>query len=177
MKSTKLIYLVLSILIFSAFFMSCHEDQSEILSKESSTLKSRSSLVNLNLPFYANSYEENNLRTESGEFRFTKDGNEYITEIIVTYDDSNENLIKISISDNFLIVLDVDITEIENAIIEEVNSDKEGGPRLSEHAACIEWCKKNYTDADGNKIEGRGACKANCWVDTAIRVLEALSPL
>jgi hypothetical protein len=50
-------------------------------------------MINLNLPFYAENYDGNNLRTESGEFRFTKDGIEYTTEILVTYDDSNENLI------------------------------------------------------------------------------------
>lgn len=41
------------------------------------------------------------------------------------------------------------------------------------HSSCIEDCKDKYTDDNGNKIKGRGACKANCWIDTAVAVLEA----
>lgn len=44
-----------------------------------------------------------------------------------------------------------------------------------DHAGCIEWCKGKYTDEEGNKKRGRGACKANCWVSTAVRVLEAVA--
>jgi hypothetical protein len=89
MKLKKLFYLGLSLLTFGVFFISCNDDQNN----ESSNLQQRPSMINLNLPFYAENYDGNNLRTESGEFRFTKDGIEYTTEILVTYDDSNENLI------------------------------------------------------------------------------------
>ena len=44
-----------------------------------------------------------------------------------------------------------------------------------EHANCIEMCKDKYTDSDGNKIKGRGACKANCWVDTIVEVLKSIA--
>lgn len=39
------------------------------------------------------------------------------------------------------------------------------------HSDCINGCNERYTDADGNKIKGRGACRANCWVDTIIEVI------
>lgn len=47
---------------------------------------------------------------------------------------------------------------------------------LSPHALCIETCNDKYTDENGKKIRGRGRCKGNCWVDTAIRIIEAIVP-
>lgn len=36
--------------------------------------------------------------------------------------------------------------------------------------SCIADCHKQFTDKDGNKIKGRGWCKAGCWVDTLVKV-------
>ncbi|GET45473.1 hypothetical protein [Capnocytophaga felis] len=53
-----------------------------------------------------------------------------------------------------------------NANFPEVYMEATGG-----HSDCIEKCNDKYTDEDGNKIEGRGKCKFNCWVDTGIKIL------
>ncbi len=37
-------------------------------------------------------------------------------------------------------------------------------------SSCIASCQKEFTDKDGNKIKGRGVCKANCWLETAAKV-------
>jgi hypothetical protein len=46
-----------------------------------------------------------------------------------------------------------------------------------EHSDCISGCNSSFTDDNGDKISGRGACKGNCWVDTAVRVLEAAATI
>jgi len=38
-----------------------------------------------------------------------------------------------------------------------------------EHKDCINWCKENKKKGDG-----RGKCKFNCWVDTAVKIIEAI---
>lgn len=113
-------------------------------------------MINLNLPYYSNNYDEENLVTETGEFNFVSNGINYITNIHITYDDLNDNLVQISISDNYIRETGVTKEEIESTFITELNNNK---------------------DENGDKIKGRGAFKANCWVDTAVRILEALSPL
>lgn len=40
------------------------------------------------------------------------------------------------------------------------------------HGACIADCNERYTDENGNKIPGRGWCKAGCWGQTALQVAE-----
>ncbi len=39
------------------------------------------------------------------------------------------------------------------------------------HAQCITNCYKDFTDKNGDKIAGRGACKAGCWVDTVVEII------
>ena len=39
------------------------------------------------------------------------------------------------------------------------------------HAACITNCYKDFTDENGDKKAGRGACKAGCWVDTVVEII------
>ena len=175
MKLQKIYFLGLSLLTFGLFFISCHNDEKD----STATIQQRLSMINLNLPYYSNNYDEENLVTETGAFNFVSNGLNYVTDIHITYDDLNDNLVQISISDNYIRETGVTKEEIESTFITELNNNKDenGGPKLSEHAACIQWCVKEYTDENGNKIKGRGACKANCWVDTAVRILEALSPL
>ena len=175
MKLQKIYFLGLSLLTFGLFFISCHNDEKD----STATIQQRPSMINLNLPYYSNNYDEENLVTETGAFNFVSNGLNYVTDIHITYDDLNDNLVQISISDNYIRETGVTKEEIESTFITELNNNKDenGGPKLSEHAACIQWCVKVYTDENGNKIKGRGACKANCWVDTAVRILEALSPL
>ncbi|MFN3639630.1 MAG: hypothetical protein ACK4UK_01805, partial [Flavobacterium sp.] len=53
----------------------------------------------------------------------------------------------------------------------------ESEPSQTSHSACIANCREQYIDEDGNKLRGFGACRFNCWVDTAIRILEAVAPI
>ena len=36
--------------------------------------------------------------------------------------------------------------------------------------SCIATCFKEFTDKDGEKVKGRGWCKAGCWADTIVKV-------
>lgn len=49
-----------------------------------------------------------------------------------------------------------------------VKSDDNPGSNLppDNFAGCLEWCKQNKL-----KGEGLAACKANCWVQGAIKIL------
>ena len=168
----KLFLAGMFLLTISLFFMACsNEQESEIQTSD----QRRPTTVSLDLPFYATVFDSNSLITETGTFNFEKAGTIYTTEIIVTVDDSNGDLVNISISDNFLLLNDISQGEVELAFINETNDD--GGPRLSPHAVCIQWCRDRYIDENGDKLPGLGRCRASCWIDTAIRVLEALAPL
>jgi hypothetical protein len=43
--------------------------------------------------------------------------------------------------------------------------------------SCIADCQRAFTDENGDKIKGRGACKAHCWVDTVVRTLNAIASI
>ena len=43
------------------------------------------------------------------------------------------------------------------------------------HSKCIEGCNEKHTDENGNKKKGRGACRANCWVDTVVEIIHELA--
>lgn len=45
------------------------------------------------------------------------------------------------------------------------------------HSKCIENCNDKYTDKDGNKLKGRGACKFNCWVETVKEIIDDLAKI
>ena len=175
----RLFYAGMFLLTIGLFFIACSNEQENV--NETQTLdQGRPTNVSLDLPFYTTVFDPNSLITETGTFNFEKGGTTYTTEIIVTLDDSNGELVKISISDNFFLLNDISQGEVELAFINQVNDNggsDDGGPRLSEHAACIQWCWDRYSDSDGNKLPGLGRCRGRCWIDTAIRVLDILAPL
>lgn len=43
-------------------------------------------------------------------------------------------------------------------------------------SACLKDCHERFTDENGDKIKGRGACKAGCWVDTVVKVVITVLP-
>ncbi|MFD2696584.1 hypothetical protein ACFSQ0_01115 [Mesonia sediminis] len=91
--------------------------------------------------------------------------------------EEDDDLHFFEVSENILNITGLSKAELELEVIESTHSDPENpNEDLSPHAKCIEDCKDKYTDEYGNKINGRGTCKANCWVDTAIRVLDAGVP-
>ncbi|WP_298144947.1 hypothetical protein [Flavobacterium sp.] len=42
------------------------------------------------------------------------------------------------------------------------------------HSQCIDRCNKDYTGPNGEKLPGRGWCKAGCWLNTTIRIAVAV---
>ena len=40
--------------------------------------------------------------------------------------------------------------------------------------SCISQCHETFTDESGEKIQGRGACKAHCWADTIRDIIFAI---
>lgn len=42
------------------------------------------------------------------------------------------------------------------------------------HADCITQCYSDFTNPDGSKKKGRGSCKAGCWVDSVVRIIETI---
>ena len=130
-------------------------------------------LVALNLPFYTSDYDSEDLIEVNDNF--TLDGENF--GIQIEFDDRSEKLVKISISESYLSFTGFTLNEIEEQFV--TNFDPGGDdPKddLSEHAKCIEACNRLYTDEDGEKMKGRGRCKGNCWVDTAIRLVDAITP-
>jgi len=47
------------------------------------------------------------------------------------------------------------------------NVDTSNG-RVMGIGTCLKACQTGFTDSSGNKIKGRGACKAGCWGQLAI---------
>lgn len=46
-----------------------------------------------------------------------------------------------------------------------------------DHAKCIKDCNDEFTDKEGNKKKGRGACKFNCWVETVKEIIDDLAKI
>lgn len=137
--------------------------------------------------------EESNYRTD--ELQFFK---ETITispktkksavtgTITLEWYENEDNPRSYTISDNLLQFANITKSELDELLIQEqMLINKSGDPTEEEnndlspenHAGCIEWCKQKYTDENGEKLPGRGACKANCWVSTTVRVLEAIAEI
>ena len=121
---------------------------------------------------------ENEDITEVWEFSIVVDGEKINGEILLDWNHEKEVANSVIVSSNILDAIGISQSEFDSQLQTEVNSDDDDDPNdgLSPHAQCIETCKDKYTDENGNKIRGRGACKANCWVDTAIRLVEAIVP-
>ncbi|TXK74601.1 hypothetical protein [Mesonia sp. HuA40] len=89
--------------------------------------------------------------------------------------EEDDDLHFFDISDNILELKGITKAELEAELINVANGDGDDdddpNDGLTEHAGCIEACKDKY-----EKNEGRGGCKAACWVDTTVRVIEAIFP-
>ncbi len=88
-----------------------------------------------------------------------------VGQITVILDEATEEVVDYEISQNLLDTAGITLEEFGNLLEE----DKERIATMKgAHSDCIEACKDKY-----EKNEGRGGCKANCWVDTAVEVLKA----
>ena len=50
-------------------------------------------------------------------------------------------------------------TDLENGLYQD-----NGNAQIEGLSTCLQQCKADHTDANGNKMPGRGACKFGCWV-------------
>lgn len=89
-------------------------------------------------------------------------------------------LISKEVSENLLQRLHLKTQEdFQNLIAKEILKKEEASKtaRRGEgdtHAKCITECYKTFTDENGEKKEGRGSCKAGCWVDSVIEVIKVV---
>ena len=161
---------IIFLFCLSSFIVSANSNQDGLLSKK------LDEMVDLDLPFYASEYNAENLTEKVGKYNIIKDNNRYSVKVIVSFDTTNENLVNMSVSRNYFQITEVSQNKLEEAIITSLSGDDDENNGMSPHASCIESCKDKYTDDEDNKISGRGACKANCWVDTGVKLVAALSP-
>lgn len=81
--------------------------------------------------------------------------------------DKGEGLISMEFTENILTVGKFKADALVTASAKAKSSEVPEGL-----TACLAWCNENYTDANGEKIRGRGSCKFGCWLGTTIRVIE-----
>lgn len=89
-------------------------------------------------------------------------------ELTLNWNQETETANEVLVSTNVLNALDLSQEEFNAKLGDATEGEGYG------HADCIAGCNKTFTDENGKRIPGRGACKANCWVDTVIRLIDAL---
>lgn len=145
----KLIYLVLTSL-GSLLFFSC--DNNETNEKQ----------------------PEDTFSTVSQKIEMTVKGKGEKVEGIISFtvNDRTNKVTSFHFSEGIEDATDMTSMELFNEVKNKMELKTKG-----EHSDCIEGCIDKYTDENGGKIKGRGRCKANCWVDTAVRVLDKIGKI
>lgn len=80
--------------------------------------------------------------------------------------------------------LDISKEELDQALINELGIYYNDLSALEEAkvmaskdftlSGCLQGCRDKYTDANGNKIRGRGACRFSCWVERVLVFFERI---
>lgn len=150
----------LSAIIISFLFLACNDTQVENLDKD---LK----FIDLEIPnsiSYGSNFRTNDVETSEiiVEIVVLNSLNEEIEgELIVTLPEDNDDyLVSMKVSDNIVNALGTDYDYWSD--LQDLDNQ-----RLLK-SSCIADCQEAFTDDDGNKINGRGACKAGCWAKIAI---------
>lgn len=156
------------LLFCATVFVGCEEENKNQV--DENLMKSGLSQVDLDLSFYGDFDESKNEKVIFTEtFEYTVDGRTYESEFTTEYNSTTENLIKVSIEESYFGNTGLNASDIERQY--ETFGDPNPNDGITPHARCLESCKDKYTDTDGNKKKGRGRCKANCWVDTGVKIL------
>ncbi|MGR7812210.1 hypothetical protein [Lacinutrix undariae] len=137
--------------------------------------------------------ESQNLEVIKTQFNLNSTNNLRTTKSLdigleATFDLEKETLIGFVASEDLLKTLKMSQLELETHLKNEMGdlyylndpafaNDVEEDEKKHNHAACIQGCITKYTDENGEKIKGRGACKANCWVSTAVDVIKAAATI
>ena len=157
---------LLSIIAISAFaLIGCEKDQvnDKIVEKSSNNYES------LDLSFYGN-YDPNTDRKISLNKDFTYEFEEdtYTSNLKIEYNLTDESVIDISIESEFFDITSINIDDFEGEF-DDYHYETKG-----DHKDCMDECNDEFRDEDGNKLDGLGRCRTNCWIDTAVRVIEAI---
>ena len=95
------------------------------------------------------------------------------------FNETTEQVVGINASQNILVYLNMTDDQLETYVYQQMNvaeSTSSDKPK-HDHASCISNCIKEYTNPDGTKKPGRGNCKFNCWVSTAVQIITVIAPL
>ena len=169
---------------FSLFlFASCEKDNDELSNTNSSLsvvehhksgLNSKSSTTYTDIPisswYQSANYGNTTIASTVHivDIRITENGDDTDGSMKVILADSDESIIGLEMSDNILANTSITYDFWTS------HPDPESQDKKNQHASCIADCHDTFTDDDGNKIKGRGGCKAHCWVDSAARLVSAV---
>jgi hypothetical protein len=95
--------------------------------------------------------------------------------ISVTFNDKDESNFNYKIDPQFYKDFKTNFQKVDSYLRKSMGDDYNIFARDGGHADCVNNCFDRYTDDKGNKIRGRGACRAGCWVDSAIEILKEVS--
>ena len=159
-------------------FASCEKEQDPIDSattntnfiesdKPASNLKTLVTYSDIPIPasYQSTNYGNTTIASTSYivDILVTENGDDIEGSFKVTLADSDESIVGFEMSDNIL----SGTTIAYNFWIN--HPDPNNQDKQDEHASCIAGCHDEFTDEDGNKIKGRGGCKAKCWGKTAAK--------
>jgi len=151
---------LLSAIIISFLFLACNDTEVE-------NLDSDVNYIDLEIPnsiSYGSNFRTEDIETEEVlvEIIVLNSLNEEIEgELIVSLPvDNDDYLVSMKVSDNIVNALGSDYDYWSN--LQGIDNQ-----RLLK-SSCIADCQEAFTDDEGNKIKGRGACKAGCWAKIAI---------
>jgi len=151
-------------LLFAIAFAACNEQEDLVASEPE--------FVDVVIPELHKSHNSNG-RTSSAnsdiheiDVKLIKeDGTEVLGKMRFTMPD--QKLEKFEMTDNLF-----DETGLEPDFWVDYKSNSTTSSR-SYSDSCIADCHDEFTDDEGNKIKGRGWCKAGCWAKTAAKVAAA----
>lgn len=69
-------------------------------------------------------------------------------------------------------ILEAEMPAANALVVGELSTYAEAQPQKETISECLIRCKDNFTEANGNKIKGRGECRFGCWGEAAKEVLE-----
>lgn len=84
--------------------------------------------------------------------------------------------------------LDISYEELDRMLIQELGENYTDMQALEANLAqakteaaenfsltnCLNGCHDKFTDANGNKVKGRGACKFGCWAERVLKFIEII---
>lgn len=150
----------LLLILWGVLLSSCSMNENEVPQNELtfSELEVPSEIL------YGNNFRSTNVETNSVILEISvmlDSGEEVLGQVKATYPKNNDDyLISFEVSDN--------IVDALGPNYEYWKELKSGNSQRLLRSSCVASCHETFTDDDGNKLKGRGACKASCWATIAI---------